>query len=137
MQGTLPVINEEGEIAAVPVAILDRKMGRVGHKAAVYLWCSGPQALVKMLHGSSIQRLRNGSHIWILQLEDKLYFKGGRVIQAEKWSHACHEIFNEHVTSSLMNGLLRGSHVHITSALMKRLVPREIIGLLFCGPRVC
>jgi len=37
-------MNEEGEIAAVPVAILYRRMGRVGHKAVVYLlvqWSTG------------------------------------------------------------------------------------------------
>ena len=44
MQGTLPVMNEEGEIAAIPVAILNMTLGRVGHKAAVYLlvqWSTG------------------------------------------------------------------------------------------------
>jgi len=44
VQSTLPTLNEEGEIAAVPVAILDRRLGKVGNKAEVFLliqWSTG------------------------------------------------------------------------------------------------
>jgi len=44
VQLTLPTINEEGEMAAVPVAILDRRLGKVGNKATVFLlvqWSTG------------------------------------------------------------------------------------------------
>jgi len=37
VQGTPPLLTEEGVIAAVPIAILDRKLDRVGHRAEVYL----------------------------------------------------------------------------------------------------
>jgi len=44
VQATLPALNEVGEITAVPVAILDRKLGKVGNKAEVFLlvqWSTG------------------------------------------------------------------------------------------------
>jgi len=44
VQGILPRLNEEGKIVVVPVAILDRKLGKVGHRAEVYLlvqWSTG------------------------------------------------------------------------------------------------
>jgi len=46
VQYTLPDLNEEGEIVVVPVAILERRLGKVGHKGAVYLlvqWSTGSQ----------------------------------------------------------------------------------------------
>ena len=44
VQTTLPALNEEGEIAAVPIAILDRKLGKVGNRGEVFLlvqWSTG------------------------------------------------------------------------------------------------
>ena len=44
VQATLPALNEEGEMAATPVAILDRRMGKVGNKGEVFLlvqWSTG------------------------------------------------------------------------------------------------
>jgi len=44
VQTTLPPVTEEGEIAAVPIAILDRKLGKVGNRAEVFLlvqWSTG------------------------------------------------------------------------------------------------
>ena len=44
VQATLPALNEEGEIAATPVAILDRRLGKVGNKGEVFLlvqWSTG------------------------------------------------------------------------------------------------
>jgi len=44
VQSTWPMMNEEGEIVANPVAILDRKLGKMGHRAVVYLlgqWSTG------------------------------------------------------------------------------------------------
>ena len=46
VQSTWPMLDEEGEIVVVPVAILDRKLGKMGHKAVVYLlvqWSIGAQ----------------------------------------------------------------------------------------------
>jgi len=43
-QSTLPAIDEEGLIAAEPLAVLDCKLGKLGNKAAVYvliLWTTG------------------------------------------------------------------------------------------------
>ena len=44
VQSTFPLMNDEGEIAAIPVAILDRRLKQVGHKVVVYLlvqWSTG------------------------------------------------------------------------------------------------
>jgi len=44
IQGTIAAINEAREIGTVPVAILDRKLGKLGHKAIVYVlvqWSTG------------------------------------------------------------------------------------------------
>jgi len=85
-------MNEEGEIAAVPVAILDRRMGRVGHKAVVYLlvqWSTGTREDATWSHTLKWKR---SFPIWILQLEDKLYFVGGRMIRSEKKSRAYHAL---------------------------------------------
>ena len=44
VQATLPQLNDTGEMAAVPIAILDRRLGKVGNKAAVFLlvqWSTG------------------------------------------------------------------------------------------------
>jgi len=44
VQSTLPALNEVGEIVAVLVAILDRRPGKVGNKAEVFLlvqWSTG------------------------------------------------------------------------------------------------
>jgi len=43
-QSTLPAMDDTGVIAAEPVAILDRRLGKVGNKAVVYLliqWSTG------------------------------------------------------------------------------------------------
>jgi len=44
VQSTFPLMNDEGEIAAIPVAILDRRLKQVGHRGVVYLlvqWSTG------------------------------------------------------------------------------------------------
>ena len=37
VQSTLPEVDEDGMIAAEPVAVLDRKLGKLGNRAAVYV----------------------------------------------------------------------------------------------------
>jgi len=69
-------MNEEGEIVVVPVVVLDRKLGKVGHKAAVYLlvqWSTGPREAATWELYSDIEKR---FHILISQHEVKL-FKGG------------------------------------------------------------
>jgi len=60
VQSTLPAVDEVGIIAAEPLAVLDRKLGRLGNKATVY-----------GQHGKFIHILSRGFLTLIFQLEDK------------------------------------------------------------------
>ena len=46
VQGTLPSMDEQGLISTEPIAVLDRKLGRKGHGAVVYVliqWSNTPK----------------------------------------------------------------------------------------------
>jgi len=75
IQSTLPAIDDTGVIAAVPVAILDRRLGKLGNKAVVYLLIHGLLSPGMRLLGSSILILSTDSQILTLQLESK-FLKG-------------------------------------------------------------
>jgi len=71
LQSTLPHIDEARVIAAIPIAVLDRKLGKQGHKALVYVliqWSIGSREETTWeLYSDIEQRFPNLTS----QLEDK------------------------------------------------------------------
>ena len=75
--GTLPLMDDQGLIAAYTIAVLDRKSRKKGNGAVVYVliqWSNAPKEL-----GSSTLMSRRNFLISTLKLEDKLAKGDGNV----------------------------------------------------------